>query len=97
MRTEFKFRHTAHSDELTEYATERLHKLEKFEMKPAKVEITFTAEKTSSRVDIHVRSEDIEMHAHADADTFFECIDLALNKMSRQLARKKSKVQKHSA
>lgn len=97
MKVEYKFRHLPHSQELTDYVSERVHKLDKFEMKPVRVEFTFTAEKSNQRVDIHVRGEDIEMHAHADADTFFEGVDAVLDKMSKQLARKKSKVQRHSA
>jgi ribosomal subunit interface protein len=95
MRIDFKFRHSPNSAELTDYVTEHVSKLEKFEMKPVRAEFTFSTEKTTKRVDIHVRGEDIEMHAHAESDNFFEAVDLALNKIARQLARKKSKVQAH--
>jgi putative sigma-54 modulation protein len=95
MRIDFKFRHTPLSDELTNYVSERTSKLEKFEMKPVRVEVTFSAEKTVRRVDIHARGEDIEMHSHCEAEDFFTAVDIALEKMARQLARKKAKVQKH--
>lgn len=85
------------SDELTSYVTDRISKLEKFEMKPVRVEITFSAEKSSSRVDVHARGEDIEMHAHCEAEDYFTAVDIALEKMARQLARKKAKVQKHKS
>ena len=97
MRIDFKFRHSPHSEELTEYVTKHIEKLEKFEMKPVRVEITFTAEKAHKRVDIHVRGQDIEMHAHAESDNFFTGVDEALDRMARQLARKKDKVQAHKA
>ncbi|NJL24103.1 MAG: ribosome-associated translation inhibitor RaiA [Calothrix sp. SM1_5_4] len=97
MRIDFKFRHSPHSDELTGYVTERIGKLEKFEMKPVRVEFTFSSEKSCKRVDIHVRGEDIEMHAHSEADTFFEGVDHALEKIARQLARKKARVQAHKS
>ena len=97
MRIDFKFRHTPLSDELTSYVSERTSKLEKFEMKPVRLEFTFSAEKTVRRVDIHARGEDIEMHAHCEADDFFTAVDISLEKMARQLARKKAKVQKHKA
>jgi putative sigma-54 modulation protein len=95
MRIDFKFRHLAASDELTTYTSERISKLEKFEMKPVRVEFTFTAEKTEKRVDIHVRGQDIEMHAHSSADDYFKGVDIVLEKIARQLARKKAKVQAH--
>ncbi|MBX3021519.1 MAG: ribosome-associated translation inhibitor RaiA [Bdellovibrionales bacterium] len=97
MRIDFKFRHLEASDELTSYVSERISKLEKFEMKPVRVEFTFTHEKGSKRVDIHVRGDHIEMHAHCEAETFFEGIDHALDKMAKQLAKKKSRVQSHKA
>lgn len=95
MRIDFKFRHSNPSEELTSYVSERVSKLEKFEMKPVRVEFTFSAEKNRKRVDIHARGQDIEMHAHSEAETFFECVDRALDKMAKQLAKKKSKVQDH--
>ena len=95
MRIDFKFRHLPHSDELTAYVTDHISKLQKFEMKPVRAEFTFTTEKAAKRVDIHVRGQDIEMHAHAEADDFFMGVDLAINKIARQLSRKKAKVQAH--
>lgn len=83
------------SDELTGYVSERIVKLEKFEMKPVRVEFTFTAEKATKRVDVHVRGQDIEMHAHHVADDYFTGVDIVLEKIARQLARKKDKVQAH--
>jgi putative sigma-54 modulation protein len=97
MRIDFKFRHLEHSDELTGYVSERIAKLEKFEMKPVRVEFTFSVEKSCKRVDIHVRGDHIEMHAHSEAETFFEGVDSALDKITKQLAKKKARVQDHQA
>ncbi len=97
MRIDFKFRHFSPSDELTSYVSDRVFKLQKFEMKPVRVEFTFSQEKDRKRVDIHARGQDIEMHAHCEAENFFEGVDGALDKMAKQLARKKAKVQDHKA
>ena len=97
MRIDFKFRHSPHSDELTAYVTGHIDKLEKFEMKPVRVEFTFSTEKTCKRVDIHARGQDIEMHACAEADDFFAAVDQALDRIARQLSKKKAKVQTHKA
>jgi ribosomal subunit interface protein len=95
MRIDFKFRHVPHSEELTAYVTDHIDKLSKFEMKPVRAEFTFTVEKDHKRVDIHVRGEDIEMHAHADAEDFFTGVDQAIQKVAKQLSKKKAKVQGH--
>ena len=96
MRIDFKFRHLEHSEELTAYVTDHIDKLTKYEMKPVRAEFTFTTEKATRRVDIHVRGEDIEMHAHADAEDFFTSVDQAIAKIAKQLSKKKSKVQAHT-
>jgi len=97
MRVEIKFRHGNSSSELTEYVSDRVNKLEKYEMKPVKVDVTFSSEGLLSCVDVHVRGEDIEMHARSEADDYFTATDIALEKVARQLARKKAKVQEHKA
>lgn len=95
MRVDFKFRHLEHSDELTSYVLERVARLEKFEMKPVRIEVTFSEEKSVRRVDVHVRGDHLEVHSHSEADTFFEGVDSALDKVSRQLSKKKARVQSH--
>lgn len=97
MRIDFKFRHSPMSDELTAYVSDRIAKLEKFEMKPVNLAVTFSSEKTCKRVDIHVRGQDIEMHAHCESDNFFTGVDQVLEKISKQLARKKERVQAHKS
>lgn len=97
MRIDFKFRHMQPSDELTNYVSERIDKLGRYEMRPVRVEFTFTLEKASKRVDIHVRGQDIEMHAHCEAEDYFSGIDIALEKITRQLARKKAKIKNRKA
>ncbi len=95
MRIDFKFKNLSPSDDLTAYVSERIAKLEKFELKPLRMEFTFASEKVSKRVDIHVRSFDVELHAHSESEDYFSATDHALEKMARQMARKKAKVQTH--
>jgi putative sigma-54 modulation protein len=97
MRIDFKFRHSPQSEELTEYVTNHIDKLEKYEMKPVRMEFTFSTEKTCKRVDVHARGQDIEMHAHSEAEDFFTAVDQALDRIAKQLSRKKAKVQTHKA
>jgi ribosomal subunit interface protein len=97
MRIDFKFRHSPQSEELTDYVTSHIEKLEKYEMKPVRVEFTFSTEKTCKRVDVHARGQDIEFHAQAEAEDFFTAVDQALDRIARQLSRKKAKVQEHKA
>ncbi len=97
MRIDYKFRHSPQSEDLKTYVSDRLSRLEKFELKPVRVEVTFTSERTAKRVDIHVRGENLEVHAHCEAETFLEGVDVAIDKISRQMAKKKDRVQDHKA
>ncbi len=92
MRIDFKFRHLAASDELTNYVVEKVERLQKYELKPVRLEVTFSAEKSSCTVTILVRGLSVEIHAQTEADNFFAAVDIALEKVARQLARKKAKV-----
>lgn len=95
MRVDFKFRHIPHSEELTQYVSERIARLEKFELKPTRIEFTFFSERSCKCVDVQIRGDHLELHAHAEADTFFSSVDQALNKIARQLSKKKDLVQDH--
>lgn len=95
MRIDFKFRHCDPSSELQEYASEKVSHLEKYELKPARLEFTFTKEKAELRVDVQVRGDHLDVHAQAKADNFFHGVDEALHKVARQLSKKKAKVQSH--
>lgn len=97
MQIEFKYRHTEASQELTQYVSERIGRIGKYEMKPVRVEFTFSTDGDSKCVDVHARSEHIEMHARCEAEDFFTAIDTALDKLGRQLAKKKARVQEHKA
>jgi ribosomal subunit interface protein len=99
MRIDFKFRHVEQSTELTAHITEHIDRFEKFEHQPARAEFTFTHVKDIQRVDVHLRGKNLELHAHGEADNFFTAADQAMEKIERQLAKKKNKprtVKKHA-
>lgn len=95
MRIEYKFRHSPQSKELKNYVVDKVEKIDKFNIKPERFEVTFSTEKTEKHVDIHVRGQHLEMHARAVGEDYFLAFDLALEKISKQLARKKAKIKTH--
>ncbi len=97
MRIDFKFRHCEQSEELTNYVTEKVHLLQKYELKPLRIEFTFTKERGELRVDLQVRGDHLEAHAHHSGpdDNFFVGVDQTLTKVAKQLAKKKAKIQSH--
>jgi putative sigma-54 modulation protein len=95
MRIDFKFRHMDPSEELTAYTSDHLHRLEKYDQRPTRIELTFTHEGAGQRVDAHVRGKNLEIHAHHSADDFFTAVDHVLEKVERQLEKKKAKLKSH--
>lgn len=89
MRIDFKFRNTDHSDELMDYVSERVTRLEKFERKPVRIEITFSKQKQTCRVDISIHGKGMDLHSHHESSSFFDSAEDAIDKISRQMERKK--------
>lgn len=95
MQLKFKFKNLKQSQELTEYITSKLEKLHKYEMKPVSISITLCVEKLEKRVDVYARGEKISMQAQGVSGNFFESIDMAVERLAKQMVKKKAKVQNH--
>ncbi len=95
MRLDYQFRKMSWSDDLVDYLEERAFRLRKHQTKPFEITVTFTAGHNEHLVDMHLRSGDMKLRARASGETFYEAVDMALERMSRQMARKKSRIQDH--
>lgn len=95
MKFGFTFKHMDTSEALVEYATDRLHRIEKFELKPLHVHFSFEANKKDLRVDALIKSASGQTKATAVGDDMYAAVDEVVDKLSRQLAKHKSKVQHH--
>ena len=95
MHLKYKFKNLKNSKELTEYIHDRMDKLQKYEMKPVSITVTLCVEKHERRVDIHARGERMSLQSQGSSDNFFESIDLAIDRLAKQMMKKKAKVQNH--
>jgi ribosomal subunit interface protein len=95
MHLKYKFKNLKQSNELTDYIQQKFEKLEKYEMKPVTVSVTLCVEKDERRVDIHACGEKLTMQAHGVSDNFLESIDVAVERLAKQMMKRKSKVQNH--
>ncbi len=96
MDVSFRFRQIQPSVELEQYTLERIPRLARFEGKPIKAEVTFSMERSMCRIDIHVRGLRADFHCTVKTDNFFGGVDLAIQKMGRQLEKKKAQIKKVS-
>lgn len=95
MKIEFTFKHMTGSDALTTYTTERLERLEKFEMKPTLIQCEFWVQRHEAGCDLVLRSANGQMKASAKGLDIHSAIDSAVEKLGRQLEKRKSRVQDH--
>lgn len=93
MRTTFRFRHLPWSDELVHHVGVRSERLERVAWRPTSLEVTIVAERHGGRVDLLARTADFTVVAHAESENFFTAIDEAIDRLFRQLSRKKGRIQ----
>lgn len=96
MKSEFVFKHIDHSDALVEYAEKRIEKLNKHEMKPTHARWVFSMQRHERRVDVSLHGAQINFQATATTDDLYASVDMAVDKLSKQLAKKKHRVQDHT-
>ncbi len=93
MKVSFTFRHIEHSDSLVAYGEERIHKLFKFEMKPSWAEIVISTQRNSKQIEVKVVGKDMRFVAKSEGYDIYQVLDEAIERISRQMYKKKSKTQ----
>lgn len=95
MRCDIRFKGIEYSDALASHAEERMEKLGKFELKPVKVNVTFSCERYSKQAEAFVQGVNSSFRAKAVGDSYYDCLDEIVRKLSKQMAKEKAKVQHH--
>ena len=93
-------RHMETTDSMRQYAEEKLGKLCRYFDRLQSIDIVVDQESTKHRVEVlaHTDHKDTFV-AQVDADSFYEAVDIAVDKLERQLTRHKEKLRnrKHPA
>ena len=96
MRLEFSFIHVDQSEALINYASERMEKLTRFELKPMDVHFTVSMESDHEcRIEVFVLEGRRKFKAEAVSDDFYRSVEMCVNKLSRQLSKDKGRVKHH--
>lgn len=95
MKFSYHFRHLDLSQELVNYVQEKAAKLKKYELKPVLITTTFSVERHSLKVEVHVSGKDTWFRAEVASKSFIESIDKVFQKLTRQMSKKKARVQSH--
>ena len=91
-------RHFDVSDGLRRLVEERFARLERFDERIGRVEVTLLEEKNRYEVegDLSINGRG-SLHAHAEAADFRTALDKAVDKLARQLKKSRSRYKNHNA
>ena len=95
VKLECRFKSIDRSNSLVEYAQNRFEKIEKYELKPVTVQVTFSAERQNKSVEVNVQGLNIHYKAISKGFDFYDGVDKALQKLLGQMSKQKNKVQRH--
>jgi len=88
-------RHVEVTEPMKQYAIEKVSKMEKFSSRIIDVVITMDIQKLEHRVHIDVRVNHIYIRSEATSEDMYKSIDLAVDKLKRQIARYHNKLVDH--
>ena len=95
MDFQFNFQRVNASAPVTEYAEENFQKLGKNLFNQSHWHVTFKKSKLDSHVQVTVQTSWGKFQAEAKGEGFYHAIDAVAEKLSKQFAREKEKMQKH--
>jgi ribosomal subunit interface protein len=92
MKFNFVFKTSMQNDYAIEYVQDRFLKLQKYELKPMKVNVTFSSGRHECQVEVFIHGPNIIYQATATGADYYQAVDQVANKIVKQMARKKEKV-----
>jgi ribosomal subunit interface protein len=87
MKVGFAFRNVDSSDMLMEYMTERLEKLDRFELNPMDVYIVVSMVRHECSIEVTMTEGRRKYKAIASSNDFYRTAEMCVNKLQRQLSK----------
>lgn len=95
MKYDFVFKHMNTSEAVVAYVEQEMERLHKYEMKPVHAHWVFSVQRHEHSAEIILTGPQIRFQARATSNDMYEAIDLAIQKVGKQLAKKKSRTIEH--
>jgi ribosomal subunit interface protein len=95
MKVVAHFKHLEINKKIEKEAIERAHKLEKFELKPTEIVFHFSAKQHLFECQIFVRGPQLQLQASSLEKDLLTGLELALDRLEKQMAKWKAKTQNH--
>lgn len=97
MQVSVTFRNMDPSESLKAYTSEKCLRLKKYVSKPTDVHVILAKQKYRSRAEIKITHSGVVMKGEENGEDMYSSIDLALDKVERQLRKLKDKKSEHRA
>ena len=97
MQWKHNFKHVDVSESLQQYAEDVLTKESRFLLKDSQWQLFYSKSKHhhECQVDVHVQNSTVHFKASSKSASFYEAVDEAANKLSKQFQNKKERIQHH--
>lgn len=89
------FRHLESTDALRDYAREKVSRIKKYVGTPADVAVVLSLEKHRHQAEITLNTNGITVNAKDVTEDMYAAIDLAVDKLGRQVKKHKEKLKDH--
>lgn len=95
MKVSVHFKHIPAHTKIEKLAQEKALKLDKFELKPSEIQFHFTAKQHLYVCQVFVRGPHLQLQASSEEKDLLSGLELALERLEKQMAKWKSKTQNH--
>jgi len=95
MQTSVTFKNIEPSDNLKSYVTNKLEKFDKLLDNPAEANVVLSVEKIRHITEIKLIGDRLSLNCREASNDMYSSIDLALDKLEKQLKKNKQKTRKH--
>lgn len=97
MQVSVTFRRMEGVEAVKEYAASKVAKINKYLYQPAEASIVLTREKHRIIAEINVTSQRFSLKGQEETEDVYSAIDLVVDKIERQLVKRKEKMRRHKS
>ncbi len=95
MQTSVTFKNLDPSENLKAYVGEKLDRFDKYLYNPAEANVVLSVEKFRHMAEINIIGDRLNIYGKEVTDDMYSAIDIALDKLEKQIKKNKEKIRKH--
>jgi putative sigma-54 modulation protein len=97
MQTSVTFKNLEPSEPLKNYVREKLDRFDRFLDNPAEANVVLSVEKFRHIAEINIAGDRLTLIAKEETNDMYSAIDMALDKLEKQIKKSKEKIREHRA